>query len=504
MDDVMRCIISYHETRQFVQVVSTLIIHETSQWSFLRVIQKSMSPLDRSILVKRCILDSSLLNFIFDVVQDSETKGIRHVSLITFLNSTMVDFVQTKEQITENDLTIIVPRVLPFLKSEEINLQASVVMVINQLSSKCAFDDQLLCLVLEKIALNLNERNRSFMIPAMIVLVHLQDSKIRLPHQVIDAIRDIDGVLDDLVAFTEKFDGEKFLQILLSSCLSSCFQNQETKNLDFLKRIIKQVSIGSLSDFLSQLLLLKIKEFDSDFASIVFENIYEVIPQALNSALSSYFSNLGEAEKENDVIFKLTQKSLEDTLSEPLICSGTSLFLSLENPHSHIRRMAVKKLANTLKKKDDALFNDEEVKQLLLNRLKDDEDDVVRAVLKISNLDALIPYKELMDVLCNIIWSTSKPKFIIAALKSLIKYYRFECDPHVDQAVLHICYCFVFMSNGTANISENLIDSLRKYQPKFLSFLHDSHVHKGEETNHVTCNLRILKSFSSKFYFSNI
>ena len=64
----MECILPYHETKQFVQVVQTLALLDGTRWTFLRSVQDSKVPLDRTLLVRRCAKDHSLLTFVCDMV----------------------------------------------------------------------------------------------------------------------------------------------------------------------------------------------------------------------------------------------------------------------------------------------------------------------------------------------------------------------------------------------------------------------------------------------------
>lgn len=496
VDHVMSCIIAYHETRQFVKVVSILIISDNSQWAFLKAVQKSQSPLDRTNLIRKCIGDSSLTSFILNTVEDSENMGINHVSLTTFLACTMIDLIQTKQEITENDLSLIIPRVLSFLKHKNVNLQAAVVMIINQLSSKCIFDAKLLSLIIDKLAAVLDQGNLAFMIPGIVVLVQAQNSKICLSAKIIETIKNVDGGFEALVSLSGKFNAEKFMTLLLSSCLSICLNSQDLKTLELMKKLLSGLKMDSLvSEHFSDLLLMKVKEFDGDFSLHVFKSVYEVVPDALNNVLSKYFSTMDKSEKETDTIFIFAQKALEGTLAEPLASSGTSLLLSLEHSQTHIRTMAVKKLDDVLLKKDQKLLSAKDIQRLLLNRLNDEE-DVIKAVLRIKNLDNFIAYKPLMEVLEKIIWSHSKPKVVISAMKALVKYYKFEADHQIDVSVLQICYCFSFLSKGAVLVAETLILNLRKYQPKYLSFLQNNQLYKYKDSDPVKCNHEILQSLA--------
>ena len=510
MDDVVRCIISYHETRQFVQVLSCLIIQQESQWGFLKVIQKSKVPLDRSNLVKRVILDSSILVFILDTVQKSFNLGISHVSLTTFFNSTFMDFIQTKSM-TENDLALMVPRLLSFLSLKEKNLQASIVMIINQLSSKCILDEKLIFLILEKMAGNMDQGNIGFMLSGMIVMIQLQDQRqsLKFPVKVLESIRDVNGAFKELMAINEKFNAEKFLCLLLSSCLSASFEQsgvdssvEQGQNLDFLKKLCGIRLSPTVAEFLCDQLLQTINKNSGNDASLkIFKELYQVIPNDLNNVLTKYYDNLSDTAKKSDAVFALTQKALEGTLAEPLSNSGTSLLLSLEHPHSHLRCMAVKKLAKSLHKNDGIVFDAAEIEMLLLNRLKDDDEDVIRAVLKIKDLDTAISYKKLMDVLDRIIWSSSNTKTVISAITALLQYYKLEHDCQVDLSVFHVCFCFAFLSKGNKDISQDLIKNLKLYQPKLFSFLQDAELYECEKIAFGERNYSILTNLASKHNF---
>ena len=68
VEQIMECILPYHETKQFVQVVQTLALVDGTRWTFLRPIQDSNVHLGRTLLVRRCAKDHSLLPFICDMV----------------------------------------------------------------------------------------------------------------------------------------------------------------------------------------------------------------------------------------------------------------------------------------------------------------------------------------------------------------------------------------------------------------------------------------------------
>ncbi|CAM9333066.1 unnamed protein product, partial [Phaeothamnion confervicola] len=67
-DDLMRCVLPWHDTRLFARVVQLMNLKNT-RWEFLRPVQRSGSPLPRIALAQRVMEDAALLQFICEAVR---------------------------------------------------------------------------------------------------------------------------------------------------------------------------------------------------------------------------------------------------------------------------------------------------------------------------------------------------------------------------------------------------------------------------------------------------
>ena len=56
IDDLMDCILPYHETVQFVRMVQIIFLQEGTKWSFLHEVKKEARIISRSFLAKRALL----------------------------------------------------------------------------------------------------------------------------------------------------------------------------------------------------------------------------------------------------------------------------------------------------------------------------------------------------------------------------------------------------------------------------------------------------------------
>lgn len=68
VNDVIESILPFHETPQFVKFISLLDIQNGSRWSFLKSVQKSSTPLTRSLLIDLAFKEPFLLEFIVKMV----------------------------------------------------------------------------------------------------------------------------------------------------------------------------------------------------------------------------------------------------------------------------------------------------------------------------------------------------------------------------------------------------------------------------------------------------
>ncbi|KAI8509408.1 HEAT repeat-containing protein 1, partial [Branchiostoma belcheri] len=145
-DDLVACVLPYHQTKMFVRVVQLLKIEQpTNRWNWMAAIQKPGTPLARSTVINHCAADLGFLTFICDMVQkatklhssqDSSAPSPMR-ALVSFYATTILGALEVTETIKENMVTKLLPYVLKGLKSRAIlDYKAGSYLIIGQLANK--------------------------------------------------------------------------------------------------------------------------------------------------------------------------------------------------------------------------------------------------------------------------------------------------------------------------------------------------------------------------------
>ena len=155
VDELVRCVLPYHETKLFARVIQILSISDPwAKWNWLQPLQKSGSPLPRIAVIQRCITDPSFLALICDMIpqaleNDCSVSSIR--VLFAFYASTVVAVLEQINRVTEELLARLLPYFLRGLKSKISELQAASYMILGQLCMKCSLEEKLLKSLSESI-----------------------------------------------------------------------------------------------------------------------------------------------------------------------------------------------------------------------------------------------------------------------------------------------------------------------------------------------------------------
>ena len=155
VNQLVCCILPYHETKLFARVIQILSISDPSaKWHWLEPLQKSGSPLPRSAVVQHCISDPAFLSLICEMVPQAIENNCSVSSirvLFTFYASTLVAVVEQMKRVTEEFITMLLPYLVKGLKSGTTELKAASYMIVGQLCVKCSLEERLLKSVLESV-----------------------------------------------------------------------------------------------------------------------------------------------------------------------------------------------------------------------------------------------------------------------------------------------------------------------------------------------------------------
>ena len=122
VEEVMECILPYHETNLFVRMVQMCYIYET-KWEFLETIRKSSSPLSRQNLVESCYKDDSLLSFVVEAARNAVKECPNNHSTYVSFYTVLILEMFSRYNVRDNKLRIVLPLVFEALKSKSLDFR---------------------------------------------------------------------------------------------------------------------------------------------------------------------------------------------------------------------------------------------------------------------------------------------------------------------------------------------------------------------------------------------
>ncbi|KAG1661117.1 HEAT repeat-containing protein 1 [Nymphon striatum] len=146
IDDLLACIIPYHDTNYFVRVIQMLDLKSpTHRWNWLMPIQKPGVPLAKGTLFTHCYKDLGFLKFVCSLVSISlQVHALHHSScghtVINFYVTTVIGSLEVADKVREEYVSILYPFLSAGLKSENKDCIAATYMVLCQLVRKIQLD----------------------------------------------------------------------------------------------------------------------------------------------------------------------------------------------------------------------------------------------------------------------------------------------------------------------------------------------------------------------------
>ena len=314
-DALMECILPYHETKQFTTVLATMVLPDTSRWAFLKPLQKSLEPLDRQTLVRKCSSDASILTFICDMTKESKAAKIHHRSLYTFFACTLVHYVQNQKILSENDVILLAPTLVQFLKISNPqygDLQAAAQICVGQMAAKVSFESELLCQIIEAATKGLTNLNMGATILTVVTLCQLQQME-EFPTKPLSIILDTSDIASELISIVNTYDAGCFLRSFLMALVDFYLASLNAKAFNLFETIVKSGCVpSSLSSSLCERIVKEIKhENVNDVASLV-KMMHSVLPKEMDTAISA---NLNLQENKDNALYSLTSTLFKARLS---------------------------------------------------------------------------------------------------------------------------------------------------------------------------------------------
>ena len=155
-DDIMACILPYHQSNQFVRILQVLpIMQQRSRWNWLKNNRISGVPLSSTALQQRCISDLSILKLICCSVQDSLKYNpyANSTALINLYTSVLVGVFDLNhpDNITQQLMILLTRYLIKGIKSNHDELIAATYMIITQMMMKMTFDKKYTTMLMDRI-----------------------------------------------------------------------------------------------------------------------------------------------------------------------------------------------------------------------------------------------------------------------------------------------------------------------------------------------------------------
>ncbi|XP_022087703.1 HEAT repeat-containing protein 1-like isoform X2 [Acanthaster planci] len=451
IDDLLACVIPYHDTKIFVRVVQLLRLQDdTNKWHWLQPIQNPGVPLSRTTLINQCFKDPGFLRFVCELVPstikahrhkfahspdqndpssiDSETPSRSTEALLrvmtSFYCSAIVGTIELAKPVNEKLLSGILPYVLKGLKSKMADYQASSYMIICELAIKVKMKTDLVDPIIRSICKHLTPALAVEGLSCIAILCHTQPVQ-ELPESAFQKLCSFTCTLSALEVLSQASNSTRLLKLfltrLINATMHSVMEGNQNCQMEggelmcaVMKEILQRVKLdATLMKEMAGLLLIKyvsvrkmlvkqaslVKQLKEQVSSIVaaLERRY---PEAMDLAIGTFMSQDMDS-RDKEIIQELVSMSVSASKHQTISDTSTTLVMSLNHANANIRMLGVQYLGERIAAGEvmGGFFVES-----LLQRLRDDKLQVVNASLEIGKpLCKLLPQDKLFDILTDIL-----------------------------------------------------------------------------------------------------
>ncbi|ORX59122.1 ARM repeat-containing protein [Piromyces finnis] len=448
IEGIMECILPYHETPQFLNMVSILKLEEESTWYFLKALK---APLDRKTLVQRCIKDRAVIQKLYKMVHNSIRNQIKNTTLWITNTLVTIQYLQALPEIQSDILTFMLPGLIECAKTKKHqDLQLSAYMIICQICNLSNLTMNALSGLMEVIARYTTPELTSQSLMTLIRIFQSQEVITSFPKSTFEYVSKFKQLEEHLDTIAEQYNTEKFVKLFINCLIENA---NEKQHLSFLfKKVVsseKTITEGIKSEFCNTLLKQVIslnheKQELSDNYKNMISFIQARFSSELHAAIQSMFASLSEDDKK--ILFDMSTIIFKGTQYQFIKDDNTSIFIGLQSPEISIRIMALDKLIKIINSKQ-ANKPLEYIEEVIIDTLHNDEDAMVSKVLDIPNISKYVEKNKLNKALSNVIFSTK------LSIKNKVK--AVSLFSGIDKNIENLLFSFLLYTYKTCD----LIDS---------------------------------------------
>ncbi|KAL1264047.1 hypothetical protein QQF64_004402 [Cirrhinus molitorella] len=456
LDSLIACVLPYHETKVFVRVIQILKIEDpTHKWHWLHGLQKPGVPLARGTLLTHCYKDLGFMDFICSMVTDSVKAYSGFINdgncpqlrvIFSFYASTIVSSLDAVEKITNSIIAKLLPFVQLGLKSNLLDYMAATYMIVCQMAVNVVMEAQLVDSLSVQLCKSLRRTPQLSREGLSCIIVLLQNQKeCVVGPKAFGYLCAIPNLVTTLQSIETVHDISPLLRYLLPHLIQSVMNpNDEQQNeslsdsTGLLQSVFQDLQLSSNLESTAAKLLLEeyvscSNELPSDRISAFNERIQSIVrlfesryPGALDVALENHVKNVS-SDHEKSLLHQFISLTMSCGKYKILPDSDTSLMLSLNHPLPSVRNMAVDYLKEILTSEHNG-FDEEFLKDALLERIKDDVPEVVLSALKTLQLHMdLMDAEETVSCLISLLHRIKPSADWCSVLKEALRVFSDPC-----------------------------------------------------------------------------
>ncbi|KAI9026268.1 armadillo-type protein [Hyaloraphidium curvatum] len=498
VDDVVSCILPYHEAKQFVPMVAILRIgRDDSRWSFLRSVQRSAVPLDRSHVIRRCRTDRTLLDFIASSAITSARIGIRNPALDALFAATSVGLMRAfPEAVDENMLAMLLPHVLDMARAKAApDSQAAAHIVLLQLGSQMTLSAEAVDGMVEVLARRSKDVDGSIAVRTILYLCLTQPALTRLSDRAFKRLVDLEparirAVAAEMVASkvseVQAVDAvcAPLVSLLLARFITDPFWSDET----FRAKLLDQLKNGALPRF-------SVEAFARSFAAKLANAVSETgdggevegfrdVAEALESNWGAQAATALDAVAASSAVRRYFRGDTANGYSAP--GSTANLVVDLNSVAKSVRLGALEHLLKELGLEDGHQEPGDEgtspesgrdglaeiARETVLRRLAiEDDKDVLLLLLGWDGLTSLFSgHREaIFGRVLHIFGANDSKRVRVAAFRALARIAAEELT--VGTILMHVLSSLLITSEVASSFLEALLDVCASFPESLLSDL---------------------------------
>ncbi|CAH1776175.1 unnamed protein product [Owenia fusiformis] len=420
IDELLMCILPYHETKIFTRAIQLIKLdNPASRWHWLSPIQKPGFPLARSTVINHCAKDPSFMTFLCDMIpQYMKVYGklnTRPIQVVfSFYATTILGALQA-QPVTDTILAHMLPYLTRGCKSKCTDYQAATYMILAQLMTVTKVKFSLLEKLMPALTKHIKLELASEVIGTLVVICQTQKVE-KLPKKTFKHMCKLPGVLQHLENVSTSSVSDNliglFLERLIPAALKGDSLNYSATSSDgeselsqgppqyasLLLNLLTDLPLShdvshKVAKTLLEAYLDKMSEEMGDDESAVNEKFKPLLkamqsryPVAMDLTLEEAIK---DQEKDYDpkLLREFSMLGSATALHSLMPSCDSGLFLSLKHPTAAVRILAVKHLGQLLKEKQVEIGEDKDsLCSAILDRLQDDQPDVVHAVLQLEQV----------------------------------------------------------------------------------------------------------------------